>query len=59
MAKIQVNLEDNYMQKIADICSRTGVSRADLLRYMIDTLRLDEFCDDEIEEWYNERHGIK
>lgn len=59
MAKIQVNLEQEYMDKVAGICSRTGVSRADLLRYMIDTLRLDELCDEEIEEWYNERHGIK
>lgn len=59
MAKFQVRLEDDYYKTLKAFKERNGGSMADVIRYMVDTLRLDELADEEFEEWFNERHGIK
>lgn len=58
MGKFQVRLEDSYHEKLRDFKQRNGATMADVIRYMVDTLRLDTLSDGEFEDWYNERHGI-
>lgn len=53
MNNMQVKLEDEYHDKLMAFCSRNGTTKADALRYMIDTLGLTEKNDVEFDRWYD------
>lgn len=53
---VQVKLEDEYHKKLLDFCNRNGVTKADAIRYMIDTLQLDKVSDYEFDRWYDCRN---
>lgn len=53
MNNMQVKLEDEYHDKLMAFCKRNGVPKADAIRYMIDTLQLEEQSDVEFDRWYD------
>lgn len=53
MKTVQLKLEDNYHDKIQAYCRRFGVSKADLMRFMLDTLENWGVQDDEFDQWYD------
>lgn len=58
MNTVQVKLEDTYHDKLQAFCSRNGATKADVIRYMIDTLQLTEVNDVEFDRWYDSFHNI-
>ena len=55
MNTVQIKLEKEYHDKLLAFCKRNGVSKADVIRYMIDTLQLDGVSDVEFDRWYDTR----
>lgn len=58
MNNIQVKLEDEYHDKLMAFCRRNGTTKADALRYMIDTLGLTEKNDVEFDRWYDTHNNF-
>lgn len=58
MNTVQVKLEDTYHDKLLAFCRRNGATKADVIRYMIDTLQLTEVNDVEFDRWYDSFHNI-
>ena len=50
---VQIKLELPYHDKLMAFCQRNGVTKADAIRYMIDTLQLDGVSDVEFDRWYD------
>ena len=55
MNTVQIKLEDEYHDKLLAFCMRNGASKAEAIRYMIDTLQLNEVSDVEFDRWYDTR----
>lgn len=55
MKTAQLKLEQEYHDKILTYCRRFGVSKADLVRFMLDTLESWGVQDEEFERWYDGR----
>lgn len=55
---MQVKLEDEYHDKLMAFCRRNGTTKADALRYMIDTLGLTEKNDVEFDRWYDTHNNF-
>ena len=58
MNTVQVKLEDTYHDKLLAFCRRNGATKADVIRYMIDTLQLIEVNDVEFDRWYDNFHNL-
>lgn len=52
---LQVRIEKDYNNRIVDFCKRNGISKAECIRYMVDTLQLKEQSDVELERWQEYR----
>lgn len=57
MNTVQVKLEDHYHNQLLAFCKRNGVTKADAVRYMIDTLKLAEVSDAEFDRWYDTHYN--
>ena len=57
MNNIQIKLETEYHDKLMAFCQRNGTTKADAIRYMIDTLQLTEKNDVEFDRWYDVHRG--
>lgn len=55
MKTVQLKLEDVYHNKVDTLCMRFGVTKAELVRFMLDTLENWGVTDEEFERWYDER----
>ena len=55
MNTIQIKLEKEYHDKLLVFCKRNGASKAEAIRYMIDTLQLNEVSDVEFDRWFDTR----
>lgn len=55
MNTLQIKLEKEYHDKLLAFCQRNGASKAEAIRYMIDTLQLNEVSDVEFDRWYDTR----
>jgi len=55
MQTVQLKLEPEYHTKLMEFCQRCGVTKADAIRFMIDTVRLEEVADAEFDRWYDTR----
>ena len=55
MNTIQIKLEKEYHDKLLAFCNRNGASKAEAIRYMIDTLQLNEVSDVEFDRWFDTR----
>lgn len=55
MKTAQLKLEDEYHEKLQNLCLRFGVTKADLVRFMLDTVENWGVTDDEFDRWYAER----
>jgi len=55
MNTIQIKLEKEYHDKLLAFCKRNGASKAEAIRYMIDTLQLNEVSDVEFDRWFDTR----
>lgn len=55
MNTVQLKLERAYHDKIQEHCRRFGVSKADLVRFMLDTMENWGVQDDEFNRWYDGR----
>ena len=53
MHNMQVKLEKEYHDRLMAFCRRNGTTKADALRYMMDTLQLMEKNDAEFDRWYD------
>lgn len=53
MNNMQVKLENEYHDKLMAFCQRNGATKADVIRYMIDTLGLTGVNDVEFDRWYD------
>lgn len=53
----QLKLEDEYHEKLQRLCLRFGVTKADLVRFMLDTVEHWGVTDDEFDRWYAERNA--
>lgn len=53
MHNMQVKLEKEYHDRLMAFCRRNGTTKADALRYMMDTLQLTEKNDAEFDRWYD------
>lgn len=53
MYTVQIKLEKEYHDRLMAFCQRNGVPKADAIRYMIDTIKLDEVSDVEFDRWYD------
>lgn len=58
MNTVQVKLEDYYHDLLMAFCQRNGATKADAIRYMIDTLRLNEVNDVEFDRWYDTHNNL-
>lgn len=52
---LQIKIEKHYHEQLLAFCRRNGVTKADAVRYMIDTLQLDGVSDVEFDRWYETR----
>lgn len=57
MKTAQLKLEDEYHEKLQRLCLRFGVTKADLVRFMLDTVENWGVTDDEFNRWYAERNA--
>lgn len=57
MKTAQLKLEDEYHEKLQRLCLRFGVTKADLVRFMLDTVENWGVTDDEFDRWYEERNA--
>lgn len=55
MNTVQIKLEKEYHDKLLAFCMRNGATKAEAIRYMIDTLQLNEVSDVEFDRWYDTR----
>ena len=55
MQTVQLKLEPEYHPKLMEFCQGCGVTKADAIRFMIDTVRLEEVADAEFDRWYDTR----
>lgn len=55
MNTVQIKLDKEYHDKLLAFCMRNGASKAEAIRYMIDTLQLNEVSDVEFDRWYDTR----
>ena len=55
MNSIQIKLEKEYHDKFLAFCKRNGASKTEAIRYMIDTLQLNEVSDVEFDRWFDTR----
>ena len=55
MNTLQIKFEKEYHDKLLAFCQRNGASKAEAIRYMIDTLQLNEVSDVEFDRWYDTR----
>ena len=53
MISVQLKLEDEYHDILMAFCQRNGATKADAVRFMIDTLQLKEQSDVEFDRWYD------
>lgn len=53
MRTVQAKLNEDYHDKMVNLCTRFGVTKADLLRFMLDTLEHWGVTDDEFDRWYD------
>lgn len=56
MKMVQIKLEERYHDKLMAFCQRNGVSKADALRFMIDSLQGGQ-SDVEFDRWYDTRQS--
>jgi hypothetical protein len=55
MQTVQLKLEEDYHDRLMVFCKRCGVTKADAIRFMIDTINLEEVTDAEFDRWYDTR----
>lgn len=55
MQTVQLKLEEEYHDRLMAFCKRSGVSKADAVRFMIDTVNLEEVTDAEFDRWFDTR----
>lgn len=55
MNTVQLKLEQEYHDRFLALCKRFGVSKADLVRFMLDTVENWGVQDDEFNRWYADR----
>lgn len=53
MRTVQAKLNEDYHDKMVNLCTRFGVTKAELLRFMLDTLEHWGVTDDEFDRWYD------
>lgn len=53
MRTVQAKLNEDYHDKMINLCTRFGVTKAELLRFMLDTLEHWGVTDDEFDRWYD------
>lgn len=53
MRTVQAKLNEEYHDKLQNLCTRFGVTKAELLRFMLDTLEHWGVTDDEFDRWYD------
>lgn len=57
MKTVQVKLHNEYHDKLQSYCRRFGVSKAELIRFMLDTMDNWGVMDDEFNRWYDNSAG--
>lgn len=55
MQTVQLKVEADYHDKLLGYCQRFGVTKAELVRFMLDTLDNWGVTDDEFERWFEDR----
>lgn len=53
MHSVQLKLDDEYNDKLQSLCRRFGVTKTELVRFMLDTIQDWEVSDVEFERWYS------
>lgn len=52
MKTVQLKLNDDYHEKMQDLCRKFGVTKTELVRFMLDTMDNWGITEDEFNRWY-------